>query len=181
LVLRVLLAALYGLAVVAANWMILHVGTPIPGSTRVLPVGFGLYAPSGTYLAAAVLVFRDLVQRSSGRRVGLGVIVVGIGLTAVMNPRLAFASGTAFGLGELLDFAVYTPLRRRLGLALLASCAAGAVLDSLVFLSLAGIPLAIALPGQIVGKVYVAALAYPLGRLGRHWVPQMEPKLRVVT
>lgn len=172
---RVALLAAYGVAVVAANWLILHVGTPIAGGTHVLPVGFGLVAPSGTYVAAFVLVLRDLVQRTSGRLFGLAVIAVGIAVTAAMSPRIALASGAAFALGELLDFAVYTPLSGRLSLALVASCAAGAVLDSLTFLVLAGIPLAIALPGLLLGKMYVAALAYPAGMIARRYVPARQP------
>jgi uncharacterized PurR-regulated membrane protein YhhQ (DUF165 family) len=168
---RFLWLSLYGLSVVGANFMILHVGQVIPGGTHVLPVGFGLVAPSGVYLAAFVLVLRDLVQRTSGRLGGLAIIIPGIGITALMDPRIALASGTAFALGELLDFAVYTPLSRRLSLALLASCAAGAVLDSFLFLLIAGIPLQIALPGTLLGKGWVALLAWPLGLLGRRFVP----------
>jgi uncharacterized PurR-regulated membrane protein YhhQ (DUF165 family) len=168
---RVVLLTLYGVSVFVANFMILHVGATIPGGTHVVPVGFGLVAPSGTYVAAFVLVLRDLVQRSSGRLWGLAVIVPGIAITALMSPRLALASGVAFALGEVLDFGVYTPLSRRLGPALFASCLAGAVLDTFTFLLLAGIPLAIALPGTLLGKAWVALLAWPLGTFGRRMIP----------
>lgn len=151
----------YGVAVYGANWMIRNVGIEVPGGTHLWPVGFGLMAPSGTYLAALVLVSRDLVQRTIGRRWSLVVIVPGILLTALMDPALAIASGAAFGLGELADYAVYTPLQRRgLARAVLASVLVGGVLDSVVFLSLAHIPLALALPGLLLGKVWVAGLAW---------------------
>jgi uncharacterized PurR-regulated membrane protein YhhQ (DUF165 family) len=151
------LLAVYGLAVFLANWMIRHVGTPIPGGTHLLPVGFGLMAPSGTYAAAVVLVARDLVQRTIGRRWSLVVILPGVALTALMDVHLALASATAFALSELADYAVYTPLvRRGLVRAVFASALVGAVVDSLLFLSIAGIPLAIALPGLLVGKAWVA-------------------------
>ena len=55
-----------------ANWMIAHVGLAIPGGAHVLPVGFGLVAPSGTYAAALTLVIRDLVQRTA-HGTGLGL------------------------------------------------------------------------------------------------------------
>ncbi len=52
-------------SIVGANYMIGHIGKVIPGA-HVLPVGFGLYAPSGVYLASLALVSRDLLQRSAG-------------------------------------------------------------------------------------------------------------------
>src|SRR5215472_6351363 len=156
---RLLLIASYLATIVAANWMIRHVGTPIPGGTHLLPVGFGLMAPSGTYAAALTLVARDLVQRTSGRWWGIAVIPVGAAVSAVWDFRLAAASGAAFLLSEALDFLVYTPLQKRLTVAVGFSAPVGAVVDSLTFLTLAGIPLAIALPGQLVGKGWAIAAA----------------------
>lgn len=148
-----ILSSAYALAVLLANLMILHVGRPVPGSdTHLLPVGFGLAAPSGVYAAALVLVLRDLLQRAAGRAWSLAVIVPGVAITATMSPQLALASGTAFAISELADFAVYTPLQRRgLALAILASATVGNVIDSTVFLALAGIPLALAWPGLVLG------------------------------
>ena len=116
----------YGLAVVLANWMIRNVGVEVPGGTHLLPVGFGLMAPSGTYMAALVLVLRDVVQRTIGRRWSLLVIAPGVAITALMDVRLALASGTAFLLGELLDYVLYTSRwRRGLGRAVFASAVFG--------------------------------------------------------
>jgi hypothetical protein len=154
------LIAAYLVAVVGANWLIGHVGTPIPGGTHLLPVGFGLMAPSGTYAAALVLVLRDLVQRTAGRRWSLAIIPAGVAITAAFDVRLALASGAAFALSELADFVVYTPLQRRgLTLAVLASATVGNLVDSTLFLTLAGIPLAVAWPGQVVGKTWAILLA----------------------
>jgi hypothetical protein len=44
-----------------------------------------------------------------GTRWIIGLIVAGAGLSALLSPRLAVASGTAFLLSELLDFSVYAP------------------------------------------------------------------------
>jgi uncharacterized PurR-regulated membrane protein YhhQ (DUF165 family) len=142
--------------IVGANWMVAHVGTSIPGA-HVLPVGFGLSAPSGVYLAAGAFVARDYVQRLAGTRAGLLVIVVGAILSAfVATPRLALASGVTFLLSEGTDFAIFTPLQRRsLVASVLVAGLFAELVDSLVFLTLAGIPLAVALPGQLVGKLWV--------------------------
>lgn len=161
----------YLLSIVAANWMIRHVGMEIPGGTHLVPVGFGLMAPSGTYAAAGTLVARDLVQRTAGRRWGIVIIPIGAAFTALWDVRLAVASGAAFLVSEGLDMAVYTPLvDRGLTRAVFASVVAGTVVDSVLFLLLAGIPLAVALPGLLVGKLYVAIAAVPLIRAGRRWL-----------
>lgn len=147
---------IYAGVIVGANWMIGHVGTPIPGA-HVLPVGFGLMAPSGVYLAGAAFVARDVLQRVGGPRIGILAIIVGAVISAgVSNAHLAFASGATFLLSETCDFLVYTPLQKRnFPLAVLASGLVADLVDSTVFLTLAGIPLALALEGQLVGKLWV--------------------------
>ncbi|MGH7210346.1 MAG: VUT family protein, partial [Acetobacteraceae bacterium] len=107
-----------------ANWMIFHVGTVCPPDGPCLvPVAPGLMAPSGVVTVGAALVLRDVVQRCLGARWGLAAILAGTALSALVAPAsLVAASGAAFLLSELADFAIYTPLqRRRLMLAVLAS------------------------------------------------------------
>ncbi|MDA8386189.1 MAG: VUT family protein [Actinomycetota bacterium] len=151
--------AAYVAVIVGANWMIGHVGTPIPGA-HVLPVGFGLEAPSGVYLAALAFVARDVLQRVGGARAGVAAILVGAGISAfVASAHLALASGATFLLSETCDFLIYTPLQKRnFPLAVVASGVVGDLVDSTVFLTLAGIPLAVALPGQLLGKLWVMLL-----------------------
>ena len=93
-------------------------------------------------------------------------------LSAMVAPApLVVASGVAFALSELADFAVYTPLqRRRLMLAVVASSVIGLVVDSVVFLLLAFGSLGY-LPGQVVGKMWAVLIAVPLVRLLRRAVP----------
>ena len=148
--------AVYVAAIVGANWMISHVGRAVPHA-HVLPVGFGLSAPSGVYLAAFAFVARDVLQRVSGTRVGVAAIVAGAVISAfVASSRLAFASGFTFLVSETCDFAVFTPLQAgSFPLAVVASGLVGDVIDSVLFLTLAGIPLGAALPGQLLGKAWV--------------------------
>ena len=131
----------YVAVIVGANWMIGHVGTPIPGA-HVLPVGFGLEAPSGVYLAALAFVARDVLQRVGGARAGVAAILVGAGISAfVASAHLALASGATFLLSETCDFLIYTPLQKRnFPLAVVASGVVGDLVDSTVFLTLAGFP-----------------------------------------
>jgi uncharacterized PurR-regulated membrane protein YhhQ (DUF165 family) len=149
--------AVYVATVPTANWLIRNVGAVVlPDGTHLAPVGFGLLAPSGVYAAGVAFVARDVVQRAAGRRAALAAIVAGTALSALVSPRLAVASGSAFLFSELADFAVYTPLeRRRFVLAVFLSGLVGSVVDSVLFLSISGIPLAAALPGLLLGKVWV--------------------------
>ncbi|MFJ1945460.1 VUT family protein [[Kitasatospora] papulosa] len=75
------------------------------------------------------------------------------------DPNLATASAIAFAVAEIMDFAVYEPLRQRgLLLAMLASNAVGLLVDSLLFLQLAFDSLDY-LPGQILGKTWMTLAA----------------------
>lgn len=155
---------LYGGSIIAANWLIGHAGPIVlPSGAHLVPVGFGLAAPSGVYAAGVTFVARDVVQRTAGRRWALGAIAAGTVLSIAVNPRFAIASGTSFLFSELADFAVYTPLqRRRFVLAVVASGIVGGIVDSVLFLGLAGIPLGAALPGLVLGKVWIQLLALPV-------------------
>lgn len=154
---------LFCLTIPMANWMVGHLGTVcVPNGPCLLPVVPGVMAPSGVLMVGIALVLRDLVQRRLGVAFGIGAIVVGAGISAVLAPAyLVMASAAAFLLSEFADFAVYTPLaRRRLVLAVLLSSTAGLVIDSIVFLWLAFGSLEF-LFGQIVGKFWMVLLATP--------------------
>jgi queuosine precursor transporter len=156
-----------------ANWMIGHVGTVcVPQGPCLVPVAPGVMAPSGVLTVGAALVLRDIVQRCLGLPIGLSAIAFGTALSAFVAPgSLVLASGVAFALSELADFAVYTPLQRRhLVLAVTLSSAVGLVVDSVVFLSLAFGSLEF-LAGQIIGKLWAVLVAIPLVRLLRRAVP----------
>lgn len=149
------LFASYTGTVLAANWAITRYG--------IVPVGFGLTAPAGVYVAGLAFTLRDLLHELAGRAWVLAAIATGAALSlAVSTPALAVASAAAFGLSELTDLAVYEPLRRRRWLtAVAASNVVGLVVDSVLFLALAFGSLAF-LAGQIVGKAWMTALAVGL-------------------
>lgn len=157
-----LAAALVG-TVVLANLMVAYLDP--------IPVGFGLIAPAGVLVAGLAFTLRDLLQEAGGKRWVLGVIAVGalvsyalslvLGATFPGGPtvaRIALAGAVAFAVSELLDLAVYTPLRRRNWLgAVTASGFVGLLVDSFVFLSIAFGSLAF-FAGQVVGKTWILAL-----------------------
>jgi hypothetical protein len=156
-----ILIALYILTIPAANWLIGNFGTVcMPNGPCLIPVAPGIMAPSGVLMIGAALVLRDIVQRQYGVRWSLGCIGAGTALSFLIAvPALALASGAAFLMSELADFAVYTPLAKsRFALAIALSCLAGAVVDSALFLWLAFGSFD-HITGQVIGKVY-AAIAF---------------------
>lgn len=164
--------AIYGVSIVLANWLIRNVGPiVIPGGNHLVPVGFGLAAPTGTYAAGLTFVCRDVIQRTIGKRWSLLIIIPGTLLSAFLDVHLALASGAAFLFGELVDFAIYTPLQKRgLVRAVFASEVAASVVDSVLFLGLAGIPFAAAFPGLMLGKLEIGLVTVPLIAILRQWL-----------
>ena len=143
------LFGLYITVIVAANWSIKQWG--------IVPIGFGLMAPAGVYFAGLAFSIRDGLHETANKWWIIGAIIVGAGVSYFIEDggKIAIASGTAFLLSELADFAVYAPLRAKGKIkALLASNAVGLVADSMLFLYLAFGSLDF-LSGQIVAKGYM--------------------------
>lgn len=141
-------ATIYISAIVAANFMTSRWG--------LVPIGFGLMATAGTYAAGVALGARDVVQDATGRSGVIAAVTCGGALSWMLSsPALAIASTAAFVISEVADWAIYTPLRARgWARAVLASNTAGAVVDTLAFLALAGFPVTgQSVAGQLVGKI----------------------------
>lgn len=163
-------------SIVAANAVTARYG--------LVPIGFGLAATAGTYAAGVAFIARDALQDTAGRVASLLVLLAGCVVSwVVAGPALAVASAAAFGVSELADMLVYSPLRRHGWVrAAVASNLVGAVVDTLVFLWLAGFGIATAVvAGQIVGKMYatVATLVIVGGirALLRHRVNPAHPRV----
>lgn len=152
----------YLASIVVANWLTARYG--------LLPTGFGLMATAGTFAAGLAFVARDAVQDAAGRLATVAVLTVGCVLSWFLaSPALALASAAAFGLSELVDMAVYTPLRRKGYIrAAIASNLVGAVVDTFVFLWLAGFAItAGVVGGQLVGKAWATVATVLLVGVGR--------------
>jgi uncharacterized PurR-regulated membrane protein YhhQ (DUF165 family) len=144
-------ATVYG-----ANWALARWG--------LVSVGFGLMAPAGVYFAGLAFGLRDALHEVGGSRLVLGAIATGAALSYVIedavsipggHASIAVASAVAFGLSELADLCVYAPLRQRdWTAAVVASNLLGAVVDSVLFLTLAFGTLD-HLAGQLVGKAWM--------------------------
>jgi queuosine precursor transporter len=153
-------ASLIG-TVALSNWLTARFGF--------IPVGFGLSAAAGTLAAGAALSLRDAVQDLIGRWMSVAAIAIGAMASFTVARRgLAVASASAFAIGELVDLAIYTPIRvrARFGHALwvfavMVAGVVGAIADTCVFLGLAfgWHALPHTLTGQLVGKTW-ALLSY---------------------
>jgi uncharacterized PurR-regulated membrane protein YhhQ (DUF165 family) len=161
----------YVLCIVAANATLALVG--------LVPVGFGLMAPAGVLWAGLALTMRDLTQDRLGKRAVVLAILAGAALSWLISPAFAAASGVAFLVSELADFAVYTPIKRRSWLlAIGLSNTVGLLVDSWLFLTLA-FGNADFLPGLVLGKIWitlaaVAVLAFIRSRRVRVFVTAYE-------
>lgn len=158
------LFAIYAGSVVLANWLVTRYG--------LIGIGFGLMAPAGTVAIGGAIMTRDLLQDAGGRCLVLLAILAGASLSFAISARqVAVASGVTFLLAESLEFAVYTPLRRRVGWGtsrwasvIAAANVTGALADTLLFLYLAGFPLTLAtVGGQMACKAYVTVAVVTLG------------------
>ncbi len=175
----------YVAAILLANWLI---ATFPPIVVWPLPE---LRAPAGVLAAGFVFSFRNLTQETLGRRFSVLAILVGAALSYLVSANaqlggpllLPLASGLAFLLSETLDFAVYTPMRRRGWIrAMAASDLAGQVFDSAVFLTSAFGPGGLAfLAGQIVGKAWCTWVTVGVMILARRSVPGWQPRPAVAT
>ena len=164
------LLAIYAGSVVLANWLTTRYGLIAVGPA-------GLMATAGTPAVGGVIMTRDLLQDAAGRLAVLAAILAGGALSfAVSSHQVALASGLTFLIAESLEFAVYTPLRRRTGwgsgkwaAVVAVANATGALADTLIFLRLAGFPVTGAtVAGQLAAKAYVTAAVVLAGVVIRH-------------
>ena len=117
-----------------------------------------------TIVTGLVLVVRDFAQREVGHYV-LIAMAIALALTAVAaGPELALASGGAFAIAELVDWALFTFTKYRLSTRVLLSSAIAAPLDTTIFLygaemirpdQLTGPNVTMSILGKMVGAIVI--------------------------
>lgn len=174
-------ALAYIASIIASNWLVATFGiiTVIPGTE--------ISGPAGVYMIGITLTLRDLLQDRVGPLITIPFMLIGVVISAAFSPTLALASSAAFLVAELLDMAVYTPLRRRgwITAAVLTSNTVGLLLDTIIFLTIAFGTLAF-WEGQVIGKIVgtifaVAALRFIYRRrdnLTPHYIQRREAAKR---
>jgi hypothetical protein len=118
-------SALYVGLIPLINWSFAHVPTfPIAEG-----LGGGVFQPLAV-VTGLVLVVRDFAQRELGHWV-FAAMAVGLLFSAMTTPlAIVAASGIAFLISEIADWAVYTFTKRPLSQRVLLSSAIGAPLES---------------------------------------------------
>jgi uncharacterized PurR-regulated membrane protein YhhQ (DUF165 family) len=140
-------------SIVIANWMTATFG--------LVGIGFGLAVTAGTFAAGAALILRDAVQVNAGKWAVLAAIIAGCAVSYfVSDPFIAYASAVAFLVGELVDWAVFTPMRgRSLPWAVLISSVVSAPVDTVLFLYISGFGVTWqAVLGQFIVKTALAGV-----------------------
>ena len=120
-----------------------------------------------TIVTGLVLVVRDFAQREVGHYV-LVAMAIALALTAVAaGPELALASGAAFAISELVDWALFTFTKYRLSTRVLLSSAIAAPLDTTIFLYGAEM----IRPDQLTGpNVTMSIIGKMLGAIVIWWI-----------
>lgn len=129
-----------------------------------------MYLPGGeawspvALIVGFVFVIRDYAQRAIGHKVILAMLIGGAISGFMASKEIAFASVTAFLVGESLDWCVYTFTKRPFSQRILLSSAVGTPLDSAVFMYMIG---AFSIPSVIImtaSKMVGATVVYLITR-----------------
>jgi len=163
----------YIASIILANWMVEKFG--------LVSIGLGLLVPAGTFAAGAALVLRDAVQIYGTRWWVLGAIFVGAAISFFMaSPAIAVASALAFLVSEMVDWAVFTPLRpRNLALAVVVASVVAAPVDTVLFLVISGLGLSWqAVVGQVLVKTFMALIAAFIITLRRKRFERAQAEVR---
>ena len=115
-------------SILVANWLVIQFG--------VIEIGYLIF-PAGAVAIGFTFSARDYVQRRYGKfGCWLWMVIAGI-LTWFLNPKIAFASVSAFAVSEIVDWLLFTyssmPFKKRI----ILSNAISTPIDSIVFVSLA--------------------------------------------
>jgi len=108
--------------------------------------GLGEILTYGAFTYPFAFLINDLTNRRFGPALARRVVYAGFAAAIIISwmlatPRLAIASASAFLFAQLLDIAVFSPLRRRTWWqAPLAAAIAGSMLDTVFFFALAFAP-----------------------------------------
>jgi uncharacterized PurR-regulated membrane protein YhhQ (DUF165 family) len=122
-------ALAYLASIAAINWGFVHI--------PMIMLPWGDMWSVGTLGIGVVYILRDCAQRAIGHRV-LWFMGAGILITAAMSPQLAFASGAAFSIGEVVEWVIFSVTKRPFRQRVLWSALPAVVADTFAFLLLAG-------------------------------------------
>lgn len=122
---RLIATISYILMVVALNTLFVY----MPGVSA-----YGQSFSSADMLVGSIYIVRDFAQREIKHYIIIAMLI-GTGLSYFLaDKQIAIASVSAFAVGELLDWAIYTFTKKPLSQRLMLSSLVSSPVDSLVFL-----------------------------------------------
>ena len=170
-----LLPVLAMVAVVAAS----NVLVQFPVGAKIGPLNLADFLTWGAFTYPFAFLVTDLTNRRFGPAIARRVVIAGFIVGAVASaylatPRVATASCTAFLVGQLLDIAVFSRLRRGIWWkGPLAASLCGSAIDTLIFFSLAFSPLFAGLDlwfGRADGSLAFPAPLLGIGAMVPLWI-----------
>jgi uncharacterized PurR-regulated membrane protein YhhQ (DUF165 family) len=90
------------------------------------------------FAVGGIYVVRDLAQRAIGHKVIFAMILAAILCYVLANQQIAMASLSAFAIGEIVDWAIYTYTKKPLSQRILLSASISSPVDSAIFLGMIG-------------------------------------------
>lgn len=114
-----------------------------------------------------VYVFRDFAQREIGKSVLYAMLLAGLLSYILADQTVAFASLTAFMVGEFIDWGIFTYTNKPLSQRLLWSALFSAPIDSFVFLALVGRANILAMSVMTLTKFLGVLIVWSIWRLQR--------------
>lgn len=105
------------------------------GFSYVPPIAtpLGMFAPMALFVGA-IFIIRDYAQRASGHFVLVGMLIGSVVSYLLADPYVAVASAAAFAVSELIDWVVYTVLKRPFHQRVMISSLFSVPVDTAVFL-----------------------------------------------
>ena len=139
--------------IVLVNWMF----TVIPDVSL-----FGGSLSPADLMVGFIYLLRDFAQREIRHYVMIAMAVGSVISYFMANPTIALASVSAFVVGELIDWAIFTWTKRPLAKRLILSAAISAPFDSFVFLFVLGRLDWLSFTAMTVGKLVGVVLLWKM-------------------
>lgn len=116
--------------------------------------------PSMALFVGFVFVLRDYAQREHGNKVLLAMLAGCVISAFFADGMVVVASVAAFAISELADYAVYTFTKRPFHKRVLISSAVSVPIDSVIFLTLIGVPNIASMTAMSISKLMAAVVIY---------------------
>lgn len=98
-----------------------------------IPTSLGLFSPMAL-VVGGIFIIRDYAQRASGHFVLVGMLVATVISYLFADPSVAIASACAFAASELIDWVVYSTVKRPFHQRVVISSLFSVPVDTAVFL-----------------------------------------------